>query len=72
MDVRIMEYMQMIEQEKSLSQAAQKLNISQPALSQALSKLEKSFKSPLFVRSNRQMTPTRIGQIYLDGAREML
>ena len=57
MDVRIMEYMQMIEQEKSLSQAAQKLNISQPALSQALSKLEKSFKSPLFVRSNRQMTP---------------
>lgn len=64
--------MLMIEQEKSLSQAAKKLNISQPALSQALSKLEKSFENPLFVRSNRQIVPTRIGQIYLDGAREML
>lgn len=72
MDVRIMEYMLMIEQEKSLSKAAEKLNISQSALSQTLSKLEKSFKTPLFVRANRQMVPTRIGQIYLDGARDMM
>lgn len=72
MDVRIMEYMLMIEQEKSLSKAAQKLNISQSALSQSLSRLEKSFENPLFVRANRQMVPTRMGQIYLDGAREML
>lgn len=72
MDVRIMEYMLMIEQEKSLSKAAQKLNISQSALSQSLSRLEKSFENPLFVRANRQMVPTRMGRIYLDGAREML
>ncbi len=72
MDVRIMEYMLMIEQEKHLSRAASKLNISQPALSQALSKLEQSFQAPLFVRANRQMIPTKIGRIYLDGAREML
>ncbi len=72
MDVRIMEYMLMIEQEKSLSKAAQKLNISQSALSQSLAKLEKSFQNPLFVRTNRQMIPTRMGQIYLEGAREML
>lgn len=72
MDVRIMEYMLMIEQEKSLSKAAKKLNISQSALSQALTKLEKSFNAPLFIRTNRIMVPTRIGKIYLDGSREML
>ncbi len=72
MDVRIMEYMLMIEQEKSLSRAAEKLNISQSALSQALTKLEKNFSAPLFIRTNRMMVPTRIGKIYLDGSREML
>lgn len=72
MDVRILEYLIMIEQEKSISKAAQKVHISQSALSQNLIKVEKELKSPLFVRVNHQLQPTRIGRIYLDGAKEML
>lgn len=72
MDVRVLEYLIMIEQEKSISGAAQRAHVSQSALSQCLAKAETELGSPLFVRVNRQMKPTRIGEIYLKGAREML
>ena len=41
MDVRVLEYLMMIEQEKSISKAAEKVHISQSALSQCLAKIEK-------------------------------
>ena len=48
-----------IEEERSLSLAAKRLKLTQPALSHALQKLRKEFGDPLFVRSSTGMTPTR-------------
>ncbi len=72
MDVRIMEYMVAIEEEGSLARAAERIHISQSALSQSLSKLEQELGGPLFVKTGRRQTPTEIGKIYLRGARELL
>jgi DNA-binding transcriptional LysR family regulator len=44
--------------ERSLTRAAQVLDISQPALSKCLSKLRRHFGDPLFVRVGQKMEPT--------------
>ena len=44
--------------ELSVSRAAQKLGMSQPAVSMALRKLRGAFNDPLFVRASKGMTPT--------------
>ena len=44
--------------EKSVTRAADKLNISQPAMSATLRKLRHQFGDPLFVRVGRELIPT--------------
>lgn len=44
--------------ERSVSRAAQRLNLSQPALSAQLARLREMLGDPLFVPSHRGMTPT--------------
>jgi DNA-binding transcriptional LysR family regulator len=44
--------------ERSVSRAAQRLQLSQPALSAQLARLRKMFGDPLFIPSHRGMTPT--------------
>lgn len=72
MDHREMEYVIVIAQEKNLSKAAERLFISQPALSRFLGKLEDELGTPLFERKNRQYIPTMAGELYLDTARKIL
>ena len=72
MDHREMEYVIVIAQEKNLSKAAERLFISQPALSRFLGKLENELGTPLFERKNRQYIPTMAGELYLDTARKIL
>ncbi len=72
MDVRLLEYMLVLERLGSVSAAAEEIHISQSALSQSLARLEKSLHTQLFVRANRKLTPTPAGKVYLDGARQML
>ena len=72
MDLRQIEYILEIEQEQSISKAAEKLYITQSALNQQLLKLEKELGVALFERRNRTMVPTYAGRIYLDAAREMV
>lgn len=72
MDVRILEYMIAIEEEGSLVLAADKVHISQSALSQSLSKLEQELGVSLFTRIEKRWIPTGPGKRYLKGAREML
>lgn len=72
MDTRQLEYILKIEAEKSVTHAAEKLFITQSALSQQLQKLERELGTPLFYRAKGDWTPTPEGQVYLDGAREML
>ena len=56
----------------SLLQAAQRLHIAQPALGQHIAELERQLGTPLFVRTNRGMTPTDAGLRFLDHARILL
>ena len=52
MDLRQIENIIAIEQEQSISKAAQKLYITQYALNQQLLKIEKELGVPLFERKN--------------------
>ena len=72
MNIRHMQYMAAIAEEGSLSRAARRLGVSQPALSNWLSDLEGEFATPLFIRSARRLTLTPAGKIYLDGCRRMI
>ena len=55
MDRREIEYVIVIAQEKTLSKAADRLFVSQPALSRFLLKLEDELGLPLFERRKRQL-----------------
>lgn len=72
MDTKIIEYVIAIAEEKSLSRAAEKLYISQPALSQRLKKLEEELGTPLFIRDNTGLSITDAGRIYINGGRSIL
>lgn len=72
MDLHQLEYMIAIEQEQSISKAAEKLYITQSALNQQLLRLEKELGLSLFERRNRAMVPTYAGRIYLSTAHQML
>lgn len=65
-------YVVTIAEEQSLSKAAIKLHMTQPALSIFLTNLENSLGTPLFTRINRRMEPTNAGLLYLETARQML
>ncbi|MDO4266835.1 MAG: LysR family transcriptional regulator [Eubacteriales bacterium] len=72
MDTRQLEYILEIAEEKSLSKAAEKLYITQSALSQQLAKLKKEGLPPLFEQKKREMELTDAGKIYINGARSIL
>lgn len=56
----------------SMTQAAARLFISQPALSAYIKALEDRLGSPLFVRKDGRYTLTYLGERYMDKARRML
>lgn len=56
----------------NITKAAQELFISQPSLSESLSKVEQEFGCPIFHRGSERLTPTDFGQKYLDTARKIL
>ena len=72
MDTRLIEHILKIAEEKSITKAAEKLFLTQSALNQQLLHLEHELGTPLFKRSKVNWGPTRAGEIYLEGAREML
>ncbi|AWT48718.1 LysR family transcriptional regulator [Psychrobacter sp. YP14] len=61
-DVRLLLLFQAIYQQNTISKAAQKLDIGQPAASLGLNKLRQHFDDPLFVRVGNQMQPTQTAQ----------
>ena len=56
----------------NFSEAARRLHISQPAVSQAISSLEKHFGMDLFLRHGRSVRLTEAGQALIPMARELL
>lgn len=72
MKSRDYEYVLAISQEGSFSRAAQRLYITQPALSSAIKKLEKElYGVPLFDRSASPVKLTPEGQFWLEKARQI-
>ena len=67
-----MEYILRIYQEKSFSKAAEKLFLTQPALSMAVRKVEDQLGMPIFDRSARPLALTEAGQIYMDYIRQTM
>lgn len=72
MDLKQLEYIITIEQEKSISKAATKLFITQSALNQQLLRVEKDLGTKLFERRHPIMVPTLAGTIYLNTAKRIL
>ncbi|MDH4572414.1 LysR family transcriptional regulator [Salinicola acroporae] len=64
-DFKLLVVFETLMQERSVSRAAERLFLGQPATSAALSRLRDVFGDPLLVRTGRQMVPTaRAEQIY--------
>lgn len=65
------EYVYTIYQEGSFTRAAEKLFITQPALSIAVRKIEARIGMPLFIRNRRPVQLTPAGQLYLKTIQKM-
>src|SRR6478752_722344 len=64
MDLRQIEYFVALYDERSITKAAARLNVVQPALSMQISRLEKTFKTKLFERTSRGVVPTDVGRTF--------
>ena len=72
MKISSLEYLIAIADEGNLSRAADRLYISQPALSKSLATFEKELGIQLFARFPGRVVLTAAGKIYIDAARKML
>ena len=68
MDLKQIESIIVLAEEKNISRAAEKLAISQSALSQKLKKLEDELGAQLFVRGKRHLTLTPAGELYVQNS----
>ncbi|MFK7829205.1 MAG: LysR family transcriptional regulator [Congregibacter sp.] len=57
-DLNLLVYLDALLRERNVTQAAQRLNLSQPAMSNGLKRLRTLFDDPLLVRTSEGMTPT--------------
>ena len=72
MQLNSINYFVTIAQEKSISKAADKLFVSQPALSQYMKKIESELNTPLFVHGNRNFELTQAGEIFFQEGQVIL
>ncbi len=72
MNLKQIEYIVAIAEEKNITKASEKLFISQSALNQQLLNIEKELNTPLFIRANKKMILTEAGQIYIDYSKKIL
>lgn len=72
MEIRTLRYFIAVSEESSLTKAAEKVGISQPALSKNMMELEESLGTKLFVRNSRGTALTETGRVLYDRAREIV
>jgi LysR family nitrogen assimilation transcriptional regulator len=72
MDLRQLRYFLAIVEEGSISNAAKRGNVAQPALSVHMRKLEAELGAQLLVRGPRGVTPTEAGDLLANRARTLL
>lgn len=58
MDLNLLVALQVLMEEQSVTRAAERLYITQPAMSKTLQRLRELFDDPLFIRSGRGLIPT--------------
>ncbi|MGV2354148.1 UNVERIFIED_CONTAM: LysR family transcriptional regulator, partial [Pseudomonas aeruginosa] len=58
--------------EGGVSRAADRLNLTQPAVSHALARLRELFDDPLFVREGRNLAPTSLTKRLIEPMRQSL
>src|SRR6266478_1059497 len=72
MDIDQLEVLVTVAQEQSFSRAAERLHRTQPAVSQAVKRLEEELGEPLFDRSSKDGTLTAAGRVLLVYAQQMI
>lgn len=72
MNLKQIEYITVIAEEKNISRAAKRLKVTQSTLSQGLSNEEHSLGVILFNRSQKGLELTEAGKCYLKAAKEIL
>ena len=72
MDINQLEVFLAVAQEKSFSRAAETMHRTQPAVSQAIRRLEAELGESLFDRSSKDGTLTAAGRVLLDFSHQML
>ena len=72
MDVKHLEYIIEIAEQKNMTKSAENLFVSQSSLSQYLSKIEAELETPLFNRTKNEMTLTPAGNLYVESAKTVV
>jgi len=71
MNAKHMQYVLTVLKEGSFTNAAKKLYVSQPSLSQIIKTAESNLGAPIFDRSTDPITLTPAGQLYVEAARQV-
>jgi hypothetical protein len=72
LDLNLLRVLDAMFQTRKVTEAGIRLNLSQPAMSAALSKLRKTFGDPMFVRTAHGMQPTPLALQMAGAVREIL
>ncbi|WP_169546359.1 LysR family transcriptional regulator [Sneathiella aquimaris] len=71
-DLNLFVVFQVIYDAGNLTQAAERLNVTQPAVSNALARLREQFQDPLFVHARKRMNPTAAADELIGPVRQAL
>ena len=72
MDLRGLHYFSVVAEELNFTRAAQRLNMSQPPLSNQIKALEEELGTPLFLRGGRGLQLTEAGKLLYRRAAQLL
>ena len=72
LDLNLLPVLEAVYAERSLTRASETLRITQPAVSNALSRLRAHFEDPLFVREGRGVKPTAMAEALMPAVRDAL
>lgn len=72
MNLTQLHYFQVVAEQQSFTKAARLLYVTQPTLSRQIVELEEEYGVPLFIRTKPNLTLTRAGAFFLQGAQDIL